>query len=278
MPTEDKSALIYRWLNLINKKPNQNCKFFWLGENEKAIIIDLEMMPTLLMRLVQLDKCEKKFLFVDMFAPKNVRFFGFDIDGKSRELVNEVKGHIPFFEAEDALFTFLEDHAAELSKWHKPYTSILDEEISREKSHTNIMGPGPLTPEIGKKCSSAQTVNYPYTSQPSINNYSSYNSSYKEREDFIDKLYFLVKCGRSSLAIDYVNSFLEEKVEDKDLVNAIYKMIVIDKLDLFVARQLLLSTNEKKDLFSDRKIFAEKFKEFSKRVSKPRGVDYATIL
>lgn len=274
MPTEDKSALIRTWLTLINKKPNNNCRFFFLAENEKAIIIDLEKMPTLLMRFNDLDKCEKSYLFVDMDYPRNVRYYGFDIDRKTFGFCNEVGPiEFPFAEAEDAIYTFLEDNAAELSKWHKPYTELLASEIGSTTTAittTNIMGPTPMTGFGANRSGIHHNTPYGIYHQ-------NQSSTYKDREAFVDKVYLLVKNGRTSLAIDFIADYLKDRSEEKDLVNDIYRSILIDKLDILTARQLLLSTKEKRDDFLGRSIFADKFKELIARYSKPKGLAYADI-
>lgn len=260
----EKLATLTNWTALINRKPNYECDFFFLADNGKSMIIDLNKMENLPLRLIQLVKNkEKAYLFIDPTNSKYARYFGFDLDDKG-DFIDEEQGELMFVAIESCLIDFLETNSAKISCWTEPFAEIVEAEKKKtriDSSASNNTTPSTTLTHSGTTYSTRNDNSYerPYYNYGGF----SYNAAhYREREVFYDKVHNFVRQGKSGRAIEYIRDFLKEKMaSDRELVNTILRNIIAEKWDILTLRELIMYTvGATKGELSERSAIIGKYK------------------
>jgi len=272
---------IKKWAKLINKKPNYDCTHFYLSDNERTMIIDLTRMEVMPPQLKKLSEKEKSYLFIDLNNPKTVRYYAHDV---SPAIVEEVVGEILFSLVENDILKYIENNICELTTEKAPMTALVDmykDEFQRVIPSVAPPEPKRLSHEgsrYGTGHNQPTSHTNPYGQHMGGTPYqhaawgasSNYNASaYKEREQFMDTLYSLVKRGETGPAVDHIRAFLTSKWEDKEALNIVFRMLSLDKMDFISLKELLIMTDPIKNEVSERAVMLAKFEAFVNR-TKPR--------
>lgn len=255
---------IKKWARLINQKPNYDCTFFYLSENEKAMIIDVGFMKEKPPVLTQLSTKNKAYLFVDLNNDKSCRYYAHDIT-QSDDVVNEIEGEILIENVERYILFFIEKSMKEISSWEDPYSQFvrmnkIDLAAGTSTSSTALTTNQPTV--------TRQTYDYRdnKTTTPygqfgyHTNQYSNSYAQFQKRDKFVDGIVAMVKQGRTAAAIDTSREWFKENGEDKELVGAVLRGIVLEKIDVMVAREIIFASLPLKDNESDRTSFISKVK------------------
>lgn len=261
---------IVKWARVINSMPNNDCKFFYLSDNERAMIIDLSQMKELNPTIKHLRKKEKAYLFIDLKNDKYVRYHAFDVN-QMAQVIDPFDGELLMSILEKDILDFIEINIKELTRHEAPFSKIV------EMHSTTFSKACPDRPIIPLPARTGSTYTPQGTSHNNYSNYNNnYNLTYKEREKFFDTLYAFIKQGKTTSAIDFINDFMSSKtVEDKDILNDIFKFITLDKLDFISTKQLFKSTETLKESLSDRTVSLTRFKS---NVIATKGKKAATLI
>jgi hypothetical protein len=275
---------IKKWAKVINRKPNYDCTHFYLSDNEKTMIIDLtrmEEMPTILKKLAEK---EKSYLFIDLDNSKTVRYYAYDVSPTNFVFTDEKEGELLFSLVEGDVLKYIENNISELTTEKAPMSALVDmcraefqkippvtqPEPRRLAYEGSNYGSGFHNPIHNRPTSPSQPFGQHVGSQQhGWANSTNYNTAYKEREQFSETLYSLVKRGETGPAVDHIRNFLTEKWEDKDMLNIIFRMISVERMDFISLKELLIMTDPIKDQISERAGVLAKFQAIVKK-TKPR--------
>lgn len=186
-------------------------------------------------------------------------------DYRTGDRVKQVKGFIQWDKIEANLLTFLLTYLKELTGGVFPYSDL-------GVSSKEMVSSGPAT--------SADKKEYgPAARQDSYSHTNSLYSgdAYKERSAFYDKLYDMVKDGRSSIAIDFSNEYFtrmcgEKRFEELDIV---FRILDIDKLNIPLMLEILNVSKGLDNSFKERKEFRNKVEA---RINKAKPISISYIL
>ncbi len=266
--------MIKKWAKLINAKPNCNCTHFYLSDNEKVMIIDLTRMTKMPTVLKKLSDKEKSYLFINLDDSKAVRYYAYNICPKTFAFIGEKDGQLLMNIVEDDVLKYIEDNISELTNEKAPLSKIVEMNKGEyQKILPPVHQPTRQSYEgnshFNNHYNGGHRTNhqYPYGQQvgTSETGWAGHNSnnnnftSYKERDQFTETLYGLIKTGRTGPAVDHIQDFMTKKLEDKDMLNMIFRSLSTDKLDFISLKELLLSTEKVKEQIYERAGTVTKF-------------------
>lgn len=267
---------IVKWARVINEKPNFNCTHFFLQDNEKAMIIDLSRMPEVPKVLEKLKEKEKAYLFIDLNNSKFVRYYAHDIQDGTSVFVNEVEGEILFSAVEKQILSYIEDNISEITNHKTPITRLVEMNEKDYDKNKSIIHSHPIQ----------QSTNHSHYNRTNHNNLygvhfggesqqhsNVWQSTYKEREQFMDSLYAFVKQGKTASAVDLIHDFISNKKEDSEILNAVFRLISVEKLDVISLKELLIATKSMKNELGERGSIVAKFKNIVNK-ARPQKADY----
>lgn len=253
MSSNQKYSIILKWIKLINKRPNNDCEFFYLSDSGSEMIIDLFMMKNLTLTLKQLLSKDRAYVFINIYK-KSVRYYAFKLNNETLDSFDEVDNYISYKSIEDSLYLFLEENALKISKWNISFSQMLTKE-------NNLL---PKSLPLNKCVINNYDENYnkPYYQNNYKVEHNSNLSNYKDRELFQDTIFSLIKDGRTGNVIDCISDFINLKAkENLELINSVFNFNFIQKLDLFSIKHLLFSTaNLDQEKIPDRKYLVSRYK------------------
>ena len=249
---------IKKWAKVINEKPNYDCTHFYLSDNEKSMIIDLKRMEKTPQVLQKLDEKEKAYLFIDLDNDKIIRYYAFNISPTTYAYTDEIDGKLMFVLAATSILKYIEDNISDLCTNTTPRSRLAEiDKPNYERLIPQSTFPvhSPSGTQYGKHLGGSPAQHEAWS------NTSTLSLGYKEREQFLDTLYSLVKFARTAAAVDHIRSFVEKKKDsDKEMLNTIFRFISIDRLNLISIKELLLTTESIKDDLVERASVLTKFK------------------
>jgi hypothetical protein len=256
---------ILSYIDLIQRKPNKDVKFFNFDDGKK-FIIDGTKLKLLPFEHHHLYTKNEFYVHVNVID-KKVMYYAYDIvDYINGKKANEEEGHMKWDDLETCIYNFFVMNIKELADTVAPYVDVID----KTKSY--------ITPS--KSYITPSTTTYPgYTGQNYNSGYydgpHSYGSpAYKAREAFFDKLWALLKESKTSVAMDLVNEHIGKMCEEKKFeeLDILLRMITFDKLNIPTMLGLLSATSAYDKLLKARSEFFDKVKTHITKI-KPSRVD-----
>jgi hypothetical protein len=259
-----KHERILNYIELIQRKPNKDAKFFHFDEGKKCII-DGSKLKLLPFNLHYLYTKDEFYVHINP-TDKRVMYYAYDIQNcVGEKKTNEEEGFMEWQDIEDCIYNFFVMNIRALSEVVSPYTDAYE----------------PIRPTYTPP-TTTQTNTYPgyagreYTG----NNYSSYNSpfsygtpEYKAREAFYDKLNALIKESRTSIAIDLISSHIGKLCDEKKFeeLDVLLRSMTFDKLNIPTMIEVLNATSDSDKSLKARKEFFEKVKTHITKIKPSRA-------
>jgi hypothetical protein len=267
-------------------RPKKFPKFFYYKSDLVCLVLANKMfdLPIVLNRYKNHDH-----LFIQFDAnEKTALFYAFDIrEYTTGEHCNEEHGAIDWNTIENSFMRFLNMNLKELSSSSMPYSDVAGttgktSTVKTESQKTYGPTPAPMYEHVyghhrgyRRYAAHGQQSNYGYN----------FNSdTYKQRCAFTDKLEAYSKEYKTSAATEFISVEMSKLIEDKnyDVIDAIFRYVFIDKMNLLTMRAMLSSTSSLTKS-RGRDEFLEKFKTYVNKV-KPsmangilKGIEQANV-
>jgi hypothetical protein len=226
---------IKAYIEIISKKP-RIVNYFCLLE-DKTFILNGKRLTMLPPEYTNLSSREDFVVFVNPHTQK-VLYYAFDIeDIVDHTRCNEVEGEMIWDRVERNIYAFLVKNIKELTADQFPHLSV---STKTESKASSVATSSPYD-----DCDSYYGNNNWLNRSRDTHDW---NSSYKEREAFYEKLYAFMKTGKVSNAVDFVEDDVsrmckEEKFESLD---TILRMLDFNKYNIPVIFSVLDAAKEHK--------------------------------
>jgi len=250
-------------------------KYFYLRDrtNPLVCIIDADMINSLPIEICRYSNHDEFYLQINA-NDKTVMFYAFDIkDYTTGDVKNEATGALDWEKVENQIYSFLVMHLQSLSSAPQPYTLIADGIHSSiaPVPHTRYQGPMPYGKTQSHRQDAHDHEEYDYSGIHRGTS-SGFNSDYKERSAFTDKLEDFIKGSKTSAANDFIAEQIAIMVKDEktDLIDSILRNIWFDRLNVSTMMSLLAHTRTLKG--PGRNEFLEKFRKHISKI-KPKRAD-----
>lgn len=254
---------IVKWAKVISSKPNYKCDFFYIHSNGRLMIIDahrLSNAPEILLNKIRSKK--RAYIFVETSDNVKVKYFAFNQD-ENENFTEETEGYLDFDVMIDCVLSFLEKNINFICEFEEPFAKFTE-----MNSSNAIRNNSSNQEQYGRRYDShtSSSTNYQTTSTA----ITKYDFSYiRERDKFLDNIYYFIKLGRSAEIIDYIYDFINLKVKsnektDQDLLLYLFKSISFDKLNFIISRELIRATSKLDPQPEDRNQFIYKYNNILK--------------
>lgn len=258
MTAETNYKRIIDYIELIQRKPGKEVKFFHFDDGKK-FIIDGNKLNILPFNLHHLKAKDEFYVHINPLD-KKVMYYAFDIEEYiSSRAVNEEEGILKWDDIETCIYNFFVMNIKELTDATSPHSDVYDPSKS---SHHNT----PYTPPVYTPPSNGYGGSYG-------GNYSYGSPEYKEREAFYDKLWPLIKEGKTTIAMDLIEQHIgkmcdEKKFEDLD---TLIRLITFDKLNIPTMLGILNATSANEASLKARRDFFDKVKTHITKIKPDRA-------
>jgi hypothetical protein len=266
---------ILRYCKVITSKPNFKTNFFFLDEHCRMMMINAAKLPTVPFVIDHLMKQDEVWIFVDLEKTEHIRVFSYDVVNAEKNIFTNEKEMVLIFSIlEDHILNFLIANIQFLCEHTNPVLEV-------EKLSTQDLCRTPYRSKDVENYRERQRGSYPAAGSSSYpyTNYN-YNNSwshmdFKEREDILNPLYDLVKNYRTGQAIDYIDQKFPDlfKQDKASLINSIFRLVVLEKLDVSTMLALVRVSHGLDEKFYDRKEFVRKIKQLLEKL-RPAWADW----
>lgn len=250
MTTNDVHKRILTYIDLIQRKPKKDLKFFYFDDGKK-FIVDGNRLKLLPFDYHQFYTKDEFYIHVNPIE-KRIMYYAYDIkDFMDNRHVNEEEGYMNWEDVEDCIYNFFVLSIKELTDAVAPYV-----EVQEKSSSTSITRHNSSTYDHTHGHHGGHTSHY--SSSP--HGYGT--PAYKEREAFFDKLWAMLKENRSTQAMDLIGTTIGKMCEDKKFeeLDALFRAISFDKLSIPTMLRLLDATTVADEHLKARKDFFDKVK------------------
>jgi hypothetical protein len=255
---------------VITSKPSFKTNFFFLDEHCRMMMIDANRIVNVPFTMDFMMKKDRCWIFVDLENTLKVRVYSYNVSDESKNLfTDEAEMALPFSSLEDQILKFLSVNLPHLCEHVNP-TLELEKLVKQDLCRSPYSTENNYRPR--------HRVEPYYQSSGSHSSYHdtsfNWNNEYREREDLLNPLYDLIKNFKTGNAIDYIDQKFPAVLQNKDkvsLVNSIFRMIAMEKLDVMTMLAIVRVSYGTDDLFFERKDFIKKVKQHLEKLRASRA-------
>jgi len=264
MTTHDVHKKILAYVDLIQRKPKKDIKFFYFDDGKK-FIVDGNRLKLLPFEFHQFYTKDEFFIHVNPIE-KRVMYYAYDIkDFLDNRHINEEEGYMSWDQVADCIYNFFVICVKDLTDIVAPYEEAVNGKPIANSSSTTRQHSS-YTYDHG---------NYNHTSHYNSSPHGYGTSAYKEREAFCEKLWALLKENKTSHAMDHIGATLGKMCDDKkfDELDSLLRLINFDKLSITTMLGVLDATAKADEHLKARKDFFDKVRTHLTKIKPARAKD-----